>query len=90
MSNFSLQDTVLGLQAMAEFASKTFTGNATDLSVTFTGNKMSQTYDITTGVNTLLLQRAPIMHLPNTLSVSTNGTGCALIQVRLTVGGFVL
>ncbi|XP_046354855.2 alpha-2-macroglobulin-like protein 1 isoform X3 [Haliotis rufescens] len=79
----STQDTVLGLQAMAEFASKTFTGNATDLSVTFTGNKMSQTYDITTGVNTLLLQRAPIMHLPNTLSVSTNGTGCALIQANV-------
>ncbi|XP_071089780.1 alpha-2-macroglobulin-like protein 1 isoform X1 [Haliotis cracherodii] len=79
----STQDTVLGLQAMSEFASKTFTGNATDLSVTFTGNKMSQTYDITTGVNTLLLQRAPIMHLPNTLSVSTNGTGCALIQANV-------
>ncbi|XP_067665112.1 alpha-2-macroglobulin-like protein 1 isoform X2 [Haliotis asinina] len=79
----STQDTVLGLQAMAEFASKTFTGNATDLSVAFDGDKMSKTYDIITGVNTLLLQKAPITHLPNTLTVSTNGTGCALIQANV-------
>ena len=76
----SLQDTVVGLQALANYAALVY-GGGIDLTVTFSdqhGNGFP-TYTVS-DENSLLLQRHPLS-VPNLLSLEVTGSGCALVQV---------
>ncbi|XP_041375396.1 pregnancy zone protein-like [Gigantopelta aegis] len=80
----STQDTVVGLNALSEFASRLFVGgNKTDLTVRVHGQRLDRKFKIKSGVNTLLLQSVPMPSLPKTITISANGTGCALVQANV-------
>ncbi|CAG5115610.1 unnamed protein product, partial [Candidula unifasciata] len=77
----STQDTVVGLQALSEFASLAYNKDGTELEVSVTGNQMTQSFSVSEKEHTtLLLQSAPIPVLPNKLSITTKGVGCVLVQ----------
>ncbi|CAL1538258.1 unnamed protein product [Lymnaea stagnalis] len=80
----STQDTVIGLNALSEFASLSFTKGKQELKVSVAGEKLSQVFSISQKEKTtLLLQSTPISVLPNTLVIVARGEGCALVQLNV-------
>ncbi|ELT94944.1 hypothetical protein CAPTEDRAFT_228650 [Capitella teleta] len=76
----STQDTVVALQALAQYASLVF-GQGVDLEVQTEALGLAQTFPVSSS-NALLLQRASLP-LPNRLSFSVTGSGCALVQANV-------
>nr|XP_034308643.1 pregnancy zone protein isoform X4 [Crassostrea gigas] len=77
----STQDTIIALQALSVYGSLVHQGG-TDITVEIMGDQMSAAYGIS-GENNLVLQTAPIPKLPNDLSVTVRGVGCALVQANV-------
>ncbi|XP_075299531.1 alpha-2-macroglobulin-like protein 1 [Opisthocomus hoazin] len=78
----STQDTVVALQALAKYASLTYSSNG-DFTVTVTSpTGTAQDFALHSG-NRLVLQRAALHELPGTYGVRARGQGCALVQVTL-------
>jgi alpha-2-macroglobulin len=81
----STQDTVVALQALAEFASRAYSGNGKGInaSIEIISNidSLSEEY-IVMPDNSLLLQKTPV-DVPNELFVKLNGAGCLLIQASV-------
>ncbi|KAH9505790.1 hypothetical protein Btru_055818 [Bulinus truncatus] len=80
----STQDTVIGLNALSEYARLAFRGGNTELKISVNGEKLKTTFSVSQrDKTTLLLQRTPIAVLPNPLNVTAEGEGCALIQFSI-------
>lgn len=80
----STQDTVIGLNALSEFASLSFTKGKQELKVSVAGKKLSHIFSISQKEKTtLLLQSTPIPVLPNSLAIVARGEGCALVQLNV-------
>lgn len=77
----STQDTIIALQALSVYGSLVHQGG-TDITVEIIGDQMSAAYGIS-DENNLVLQTAPIPKLPNDLSVTVRGVGCALVQANV-------
>ena len=80
-----LQDTIIGLQALAKYAEVVF-GKSTDLDVTITGLGISETISVDQ-TNSLVLHQKPVQ-VPNSLVIKTKGTGCVFIQVSQLICAF--
>uniref|UniRef100_A0A803Y3U2 Alpha-2-macroglobulin like 1 n=1 Tax=Meleagris gallopavo TaxID=9103 RepID=A0A803Y3U2_MELGA len=78
----STQDTVVALQALAKYATLTYSDNG-DLAVTVTAPTGSKQDFVLEASNRLVLQRAVLHDLPGLYGVKTHGQGCALVQVTL-------
>ncbi|BFZ02236.1 hypothetical protein BsWGS_05276 [Bradybaena similaris] len=77
----STQDTVVGLEALSEFASLAYNKDGTELKISVTGKQMDESFSVSENEHTtLLLQSVPIRTLPNVISITANGVGCALVQ----------
>ena len=74
-----LQDTVLALQALAQFAALAHRDDL-DVQVMLTGTAWSYNVSVT-DENRLLLQKQEGQTLPSTLKYAVSGTGCVLVQV---------
>jgi len=84
-----VQDTVVALQALAKYASLTYSSNG-DFTVTVTSpTGTAQDFALHSG-NRLVLQRAALHELPGTYGVRARGQGCALVQVGTAPGVPVL
>ncbi|XP_057300499.1 alpha-2-macroglobulin-like protein 1 isoform X4 [Hydractinia symbiolongicarpus] len=78
----STQDTVLAMQALAEFAEITY-GTAADMSVLIrAGPDFEHTFKVNKE-NALVLQRVEDVPVPNTVKLTATGEGCALVQVNI-------
>ena len=75
---YSTQDTVVGLQALAAYASLVY-GGGTDLEVTTSASNLPEVE--ITDANSLVLHQQEV-EVPGSVSYSVTGKGCALIQVR--------
>ncbi|XP_076465640.1 alpha-2-macroglobulin-like protein 1 isoform X2 [Babylonia areolata] len=79
----STQDTVLGLNALSEFAAKTFSDAPTNLNLMLNTKDMQADFHISDD-NSLILQQKSFVAKQNTMmQVSANGTGCALVQANV-------
>ncbi|XP_015741014.1 alpha-2-macroglobulin-like protein 1 [Coturnix japonica] len=78
----STQDTVVALQALAKYATLTYSNNG-DLAVTVTSPTGSKQDFVLEASNRLVLQQAALHELPGQYGVKTQGQGCALVQVTL-------
>ncbi|XP_072212583.1 alpha-2-macroglobulin-like protein 1 [Excalfactoria chinensis] len=78
----STQDTVVALQALAKYATLTYSNNG-DLAVTVTAPTGSKQDFVLDASNRLVLQQAALHELPGQYGVKTQGQGCALVQVTL-------
>ncbi|GFO36086.1 alpha-2-macroglobulin-like protein [Plakobranchus ocellatus] len=85
----STQDTVVGLEALSQFAALAYSRDLADLKVKVMFNSTTAPSNVEFSVsegetNTrFLLQSKPIPALPTTLHISTSGTGCALVQANV-------
>ncbi|NXS94562.1 A2ML1 protein, partial [Jacana jacana] len=78
----STQDTVVALQALAKYATLTYSGNG-DYTVTVTSPAgTAQDFSLHSS-NRLVLQRAALQELPGTYGLRAHGQGCVLVQVTL-------
>ncbi len=77
---FYFQDTVVALQALADFASLAY-GDAGSTSVEVSGDGIQETFSVSSD-NKLLLQRQQIV-LPNVINFKVAGDGCVFVQVRI-------
>ncbi|NXR66779.1 OVOS protein, partial [Rhadina sibilatrix] len=78
----SSQDTVVALQALAQYGYLTFSKeslNTVEVHFTETPSKIFQVND----KNRFLLQQASLPTLPGSYSVEVNGTGCVYLQTTL-------
>ena len=86
-----MQDTVVALQALAEFAEKAYGNNADFRSSQLSGSlKMGNYYNhdfVITKDHRLTLQTVelPTKIIPGKLQISGQGVGCALIQVKVSL-----
>jgi len=83
-----LQDTVLALQALSQFAALVYSAqSAGDVTVTLSARGLSGRGRslVVNSSNRLLLQTETDIALPTSLRYSLSGTGCALIQVHASV-----
>ncbi|XP_042688696.1 alpha-2-macroglobulin-like protein 1 [Centrocercus urophasianus] len=78
----STQDTVVALQALAKYATLTYSDNG-DFAVTVTAPTGSKHDFMLEASNRLVLQQAALHDLPGLYGVKTHGQGCALVQVTL-------
>ncbi|XP_074019166.1 alpha-2-macroglobulin-like protein 1 [Numenius arquata] len=78
----STQDTVVALQALAKYATLTYSGNG-DYAVTVTSPAGRVQDFVLHNSNRLVLQRAALQELPGTYGLRARGQGCALVQVTL-------
>ncbi|NWW53848.1 A2ML1 protein, partial [Pedionomus torquatus] len=78
----STQDTVVALQALAKYATLTYSGNG-DYTVTVTSPAGTAQDFLLPNSNRLLLQRAALQELPGTYGLRAHGQGCALVQATL-------
>lgn len=77
----STQDTVIGLQALSEFASKVYSNNtAIQATISDGTTAVSRTVN---QANALVLQTVPWSSFPNQLTVSATGHGFALVDIAL-------
>ncbi|XP_078507565.1 alpha-2-macroglobulin-like protein 1 isoform X2 [Lissotriton helveticus] len=78
----STQDTVVALQALAKYASITYSvqGAASVLVTTPQGFRASFTVN---NANRLLLQKATLTQIPGVYTVSASGQGCVYVQLTL-------
>lgn len=79
------QDTVVALQALAKYASLTYSNNS-DFMVTVTSPMGTEQKFTLHSSNRLVLQRAALHELPGTYRVRAHGQGCALVQVGMARG----
>ncbi|XP_061179924.1 alpha-2-macroglobulin-like [Saccostrea echinata] len=77
----STQDTIIALQALSVYGSLVHQGGI-DISVDISGQKMSRAFSIK-DENKLVLQTSPIPTIPNELTVTVKGVGCALVQANV-------
>ncbi|XP_065603293.1 alpha-2-macroglobulin-like protein 1 [Cyrtonyx montezumae] len=77
----STQDTVVALQALAKYATLTYS-NSGDLEVKVTSPMGSKDF-VLGDSNRLVLQQAALDEMPGLYGVQTHGQGCALVQVTL-------
>ncbi|XP_062569935.1 pregnancy zone protein-like isoform X2 [Saccostrea cucullata] len=77
----STQDTIIALQALSVYGSLVHQGGM-DITVDISGNKMSRAFSIK-DENKLVLQSGPIPSIPNDLTVTVKGVGCALVQANV-------
>ena len=63
---------------MADYAAMVY-GHGTNMNIEISGTRYGKTFSVA-DYNSLLLQR-DIVSLPNDLTISASGTGCALVQV---------
>nr|KAG5689544.1 hypothetical protein BaRGS_008919 [Batillaria attramentaria] len=75
-----LQDTIIALQALSEFASLAGSGDSQDIEVDVTAGSFTPHFTVTKG-NALVLQSAETKAVPDTLTVSATGSGVGLLQV---------
>ncbi|CAH1797987.1 unnamed protein product [Owenia fusiformis] len=73
----STQDTVVALQALAQYAALVYGDQ--DITVALSGSIPSTSLAINSG-NSLLLQKVDVPSIPSTIETYTSGTGCALLQ----------
>ncbi|XP_062451350.1 alpha-2-macroglobulin-like protein 1 [Rhea pennata] len=78
----STQDTVVALQALAKYATLTYSGNG-DLVVTVKSATGATQEFFLENNNRLVLQQGALHELPGQYVVQTRGQGCALVQVTL-------
>ncbi|NXN31178.1 A2ML1 protein, partial [Nycticryphes semicollaris] len=78
----STQDTVVALQALAKYATLTYSGNG-DYTVTVTSPAGTAQDFLLHNGNRLVLQRAALQELPGTYRLRAHGQSCALVQVTL-------
>ncbi|XP_014812042.1 PREDICTED: alpha-2-macroglobulin-like protein 1 isoform X2 [Calidris pugnax] len=78
----STQDTVVALQALAKYATLTYSGSG-DYAVTVTSPVGTAQDFVLHNSNRLVLQRAALQELPGTYGLRAHGQGCALVQVTL-------
>ncbi|NXC40583.1 A2ML1 protein, partial [Penelope pileata] len=78
----STQDTVVALQALAKYASLTYSNNG-DFVVTVTAPAGTAQDFMLDKSNRLVLQQAALHELPGLYGVRARGQGCALVQVTL-------
>ncbi|XP_005104186.2 alpha-2-macroglobulin [Aplysia californica] len=80
----STQDTVIGLNALSEFAELAYDATPKDVRVLVDGTDLGSTMSVSERLNnTLLLQTEPIATLPNKLQIKVKGVGCALVQANV-------
>ncbi|XP_069837875.1 alpha-2-macroglobulin-like protein 1 [Dendropsophus ebraccatus] len=79
----STQDTVVAIQALAKYASITFSSKGT-LSVTVSKNNNILNEVTVNETNRLLLQTVPLPDIPGEYSLLVKGNGCVFIQSVLT------
>ncbi|GFO36288.1 alpha-2-macroglobulin-like protein [Plakobranchus ocellatus] len=85
----STQDTVVALDALSQFGATTYCRDPTDLKVKVMFKNTAAASSVEFCVSEVenntrfLLQSKPIPALPSTLYISTNGTGCALVQANV-------
>lgn len=76
----------MGLEALSEFASLAYNKDGTELQISVTGKQMNESFSVSENEHTtLLLQSVPIRALPNVISITANGVGCALVQVSFVI-----
>ncbi|NXW38420.1 A2ML1 protein, partial [Phaetusa simplex] len=78
----STQDTVVALQALAKYATLTYSSNG-DFTVTVTSPAGTAQDFVLLNSTRLVLQRAALQELPGTYRVRARGQGCALVQATL-------
>ncbi|XP_059165523.1 alpha-1-macroglobulin-like isoform X2 [Physella acuta] len=80
----STQDTVMGLSALSEFASLSYTEGKVEMKISVSGQKTKQAFSVSQkdGTN-LLMQSARIGVLPNKITTVARGSGCALVQLNV-------
>ncbi|KAH7962559.1 hypothetical protein HPB52_016934 [Rhipicephalus sanguineus] len=80
-THLTFQDTVLGLQALAAFA--TFVSkDPVDITVKVDGNGISESYNLKEDTK-LVVQEKKVVRLPNKLTSEATGPGCALVSTTL-------
>ncbi|KAL5016374.1 hypothetical protein ScPMuIL_005963 [Solemya velum] len=77
----STQDTVLGLQALSEFATSMFS-NSGSMHITVTAGNVTHEFDISRQ-NALILQSFEIPTVPGNVDVSATGSGLAVLEVAV-------
>eukprot|EP00079_Xenopus_tropicalis_P031751 XP_017945522.1 PREDICTED: LOW QUALITY PROTEIN: alpha-2-macroglobulin [Xenopus tropicalis] len=78
----STQDTVVALQALAEYAEATFSDKG-DVTVTVTSKTGFHQQFHVDQTNRLLLQKASLPDIPGEYSLSATGSGCVYVQTVL-------
>eukprot|EP00079_Xenopus_tropicalis_P031749 XP_017945520.1 PREDICTED: alpha-2-macroglobulin-like [Xenopus tropicalis] len=79
---YSTQDTVVALQALAEYAEATFSDKG-DVTVTVTSKTGFHQQFHVDQTNRLLLQKASLPDIPGEYSLSATGSGCVYVQTVL-------
>ncbi|KAL5016375.1 hypothetical protein ScPMuIL_005964 [Solemya velum] len=77
----STQDTVLGLQALSEFATSMFSNNGS-MHITVTAGNVTHEFDISRQ-NALILQSFEIPTVPGKVDVLATGSGLAVLEVAV-------
>lgn len=75
----STQDTVIGLEALAKYATA-LSSDATQLSLLMSTGPSDQVYKMNEG-NKLVLQQFALSTVPANVEVYAEGQGCAMVQV---------
>ncbi|KAM6320650.1 alpha-2-macroglobulin-like protein 1 [Aegotheles albertisi] len=78
----STQDTVVALEALALYATKTFSKDGPDLQVSLSSEGFNQNIQIDT-TNRLLLQTVELPAIPQDYTVHVQGHGCLFLQATL-------
>ncbi|XP_032942862.1 ovostatin-like [Catharus ustulatus] len=78
----SSQDTVVALQALAQYGYLTFSKNSFNTVEVHFMETPSETFQVN-DKNRFLLQQASLPTIPGTYSVEVNGTGCVYVQTTL-------
>ncbi|NXW87673.1 A2ML1 protein, partial [Alopecoenas beccarii] len=78
----STQDTVVALEALALYSSKTFNKDGPDLQASLSSEGFSQNIRVD-NTNRLLLQRVELPTIPQDYSVHVQGHGCLFLQAIL-------
>ncbi|XP_066468770.1 ovostatin-like [Tiliqua scincoides] len=78
----STQDTLVALQALAEYGVLTYVENAQNTVKVSSGGSFSKVFQVNRE-NSVLLQQADLPHIPGNYSVEVNGIGNVYIQIAL-------
>ncbi|XP_067667133.1 alpha-2-macroglobulin-like protein 1 [Haliotis asinina] len=77
----STQDTVVALDALSKFATSVRSGDKLKLSLTVEGENVHRTFMVSQS-NSMVMQTQPLK-VPNEITLSGTGTGCALFQATV-------
>ncbi|PVD20025.1 hypothetical protein C0Q70_20519 [Pomacea canaliculata] len=78
----STQDTVVGLNALSEFATSVYFEGPTNMTVIVEGSGIHRDFQIQP-VNSLELQIEPMKQMGSGLRIQASGSGCALVQANV-------